>query len=583
MSANAIQLYRRLLKYLKPHWVAMLLSFVGFGVFAYTQVMFAQLLAYLIDDVIPAGSIQNHYIAPLLLIGIFFIRGFGSFVGTYFISRVSFNITHTLRIQLFESLTYFPKSFFDKNNSGQLISRITYNVNQVTTAATNSLKIIIREGLMVIYLLGYLFILNWQLSLIFLVITPLIGMIIVSVGDRLRKLGGRMQINMGNLTHASSEMIKGHQVMHSFGGESYENERFKRISWDTFRQNLKMVTTTAATTSLLPLIVAVAMALLMFLALSFMGADSTGKFVAYLTTAALIPKSVRQLSEVNGIIQKGIAAAQSVFDQLDEPRELNNGTSEVDRVEGRLELKNVSFRYEKNANTVLNNISLLIEPGQTVALVGRSGSGKSTLANLIPRFYQHTEGEILVDGTPIQEYRLKCLRRQIAVINQNVTLFNDTVANNLAYGSMEGKGESQIIAAAKLAHAWGFIEALPEGINTVIGEDGSKLSGGQRQRLAIARALLKDAPILIMDEATSALDTESERNIQRALETVIKGRTTLVIAHRLSTIENADKIVVMDAGSIVEAGRHAELLAKNGFYARLHSMQFKDKEEIELN
>ncbi len=574
-SDTGARVYWRLLKYVKPHLPMFSLSIFGFLLFAATQPALAQVMEYLInaiESVDPKGRIM----VPLAIVVIYGVRGIGFFIGNYCISRVSLGIVHTLRTQLFDHLTLLPGEYFDKNNSGHLISRITFNVTQVTGAATDALKVIIREGFTVIGLLGYLFWKDWKLTTVFLVVAPFIGVIVVVVGQRLRKLSSRIQVTMGNVTQTSSEMINGYRVMRAFGGEDYERSRFESASRGNFRQNLKMVVTSSFATPLLQLIVAAAMGVLMYLAMRFMNTDNAGAFVAYITAAGLIPKPVRQLSEVNAKIQKGIAAAESIFEQLDVIPEENSGSLEVERARGQLTIRDLAFAYNAEDGEVLKDINLAINPGETVALVGGSGSGKTTLASLIPRFYHHQQGEILLDGVPIQDYTLASLRRQIALVNQDVTLFNDTVANNIAYGDLAGKSREDIRRAAEAAHAIDFIEHMPEGFDTLIGEDGSRLSGGQRQRLAIARALLKDAPILILDEATSALDTESERKIQSALEEVMKGRTTLVIAHRLSTIENADKIVVMEAGRIVEQGTHRELLAGKGTYAKLHAMQFTE-------
>ena len=378
---------------------------------------------------------------------------------------------------------------------------------------------------------------------------------------------------MGNITHICSEMISGYRVMRTFSGEDYEKRRFEAVSRENLKQNLKLVRTSAIATPIMQIIVAMAMGSLVFLAMTFMDTSTPGPFIAYITAAGLIPKPIRQLSEVYGTIQKGIAAAQSIFEQLDERPEDDNGQLDVSRVEGRLQIQQLMFAYQAEEGNVLNGIDLNVAAGETVALVGSSGSGKSTLASLIPRFYDFQQGDILLDGKPLKDYSLASLRRQIALVNQDVVLFNDSVASNIAYGGLEDASLEDIRNAAEAAHATEFIEAMPEGFDTLIGEDGTRLSGGQRQRLAIARALLKDAPILILDEATSALDTESERAIQDALEELMKGRTTIVIAHRLSTIEKADKIVVMEHGSIVEVGTHQQLLAKNGTYAKLQLIQ----------
>lgn len=574
-AVSSVVVYRRLLGYVRAHWLSFLVGTLGFAIFAASQPALAQLMEYLINA-IETNEPSERYRIPLAIVLIYIVRGVGSFIGNYCMARVSLGIVHTLRVQLFNSLTSMPSSYFDSQGSGHLISRITFNVNQVTVAATDALKVLIREGLTVIGLLVFLFYKDWRLTMVFLLIAPLIGVLVVFVGKRLRKLASRIQVTMGNVTQVCSEMINGYKVMRNFGGERYERERFKQASDENTLQNMKLATTVAANTPTLQFIVAAALGVLVYLAMSFMDTTNPGAFVTYITAAGLIPKPLRQLSGIVGKIQKGVAAADSIFEQLDSPIEQDRGTYTCDRVQGRLDIRQVSYAYAGVGKNVLSNITLSIEPGETVALVGRSGSGKSTLASLIARSYSLQEGEIQLDGRSINDYRLDNLRSQFALVDQNVTLFNDTVARNIAYGSLQNCSEQDIRAAAEAAHAWEFIEALPEGLNTVLDEDGRSLSGGQRQRLAIARALLKDAPVLILDEATSALDAESEQHIQEAMDVVMKERTTLVIAHRLATIEKADKIVVMDGGCIVEQGDHQSLLANAGVYARLHALQFRD-------
>ncbi|PZP80721.1 MAG: lipid A export permease/ATP-binding protein MsbA, partial [Ectopseudomonas oleovorans] len=456
------------------------------------------------------------------------------------------------------------------------ISRITFNVTMVTGAATDAIKVLIREGMTVIFLFATLLVMNWKLTLVMVAILPLIGLMVTSASRKFRKQSKKIQVAMGDVTHVASETIHGYRVVRSFGGESYESERFQTASRDNTRKQLRMTKTGAVYTPMLQLVIYSAMAVLMFLVLFMRGDASAGDLVAYITLAGLLPKPIRQLSEVSSTIQKGLAGAESIFEQLDEAPEIDGGTQVRDRVSGRLEVRNLSFNYAGSDKAVLEDISFVAEPGQMVALVGRSGSGKSTLANLIPRFYQHENGQILLDDLGVEQYTLRNLRRHIALVTQHVTLFNDTVRNNIAYGDLAGAPLEAVQRAAADAYAAEFIEKMPQGYETLVGENGVLLSGGQRQRLAIARALLKDAPLLILDEATSALDTESERHIQAALDQVMKGRTTLVIAHRLSTIEKADLILVMDQGRIVERGSHSQLLALNGYYARLHAKQFEE-------
>ncbi|MGY0217963.1 lipid A export permease/ATP-binding protein MsbA [Endozoicomonadaceae bacterium StTr2] len=577
---GGFEAYIRLLGYVRPFWKLFALSLLGYLIFAASQPMFPAIIKYFVEY-LEGGEAQLVYLVPLGVIGIGLFRGLGSFLGSYYIAKVSMSVVHSLRTALFDRLIRLPNSYFDNNNSGHLISRITYNVGMVTGAATDAIKVLVREGLSVIALMGYLLWTNWQLSLVFIATLPFIALVVTTASKRFRKLSKKIQTTMGDVTHISSETINGYQVVRGFGGEKYERERFHTASERNTNQNVKLVKVSATHTPMLQLIVLTAVAGLIFLILYLRSTGyiqgSTGDLVSFLTAAGLLPKPIRQLSEVNSTIQRGIAAAESIFEQIDEPIEEDNGTLELDRAKGQLEFKNLTFSYNNAATPALQDINFTIKPGQTVALVGRSGSGKTTLANLIPRFYQHSDGQILLDGTPIQDYTLPNLRRQIALVSQNVSLFNDTVTRNIAYGDLSSRTPEEIRAAADAAYATQFVEKLPEGMETLIGEDGVLLSGGQRQRLAIARAILKDAPLLILDEATSALDTESERYIQAALDEVMKNRTTLVIAHRLSTIENADVILVMDQGRIIEQGSHEELLAKGNHYATLHRMQFREE------
>ncbi|SDS66467.1 ATP-binding cassette, subfamily B, MsbA [Halopseudomonas litoralis] len=584
-ARSSIRIYGRLLGYVKPYWLPFAVSIFGFMIFASSQPAMAGMLKYFVDGLTEGASAQFLGVPliwgfPLFIILIAVYQGIGSFLGNYYIARVSLGVVHDLRTALFDNLLTLPNRYFDNNNSGHLVSRVTFNVTMVTGAATDAIKVVFREGMTVLFLFGYLLWMNWKLTLVLIAVLPLIGLLVNSTSKKFRKQSKKIQTAMGDVTHVTSETITGYRVVRSFGGETYESDRFEKASENNRLRGLKMVRTGAVFTPTLQLVTYGAMAGVMFLVLFLRGDATAGDLVAYITAAGMLPKPIRQLSEVSANIQKGIAAAESIFEQLDEEPEKDTGSIERDRISGRIEVKNLSFHYPETDKVVLQDINFAVEPGQMVALVGRSGSGKSTLANLIPRFYSHDEGEILLDGVEVEQYRLRNLRRHIALVTQHVTLFNDTVANNIAYGDLAGAPREAIIEAAEAAYAREFIEELPQGFDTLVGENGVLLSGGQRQRLAIARALLRDAPILILDEATSALDTESERHIQAALDRVMEGRTALVIAHRLSTIEKADIIMVMDKGQIVERGSHAELIAQNGYYARLHSMQFQDEKPV---
>ncbi len=574
---SGLKVYTRLLKYVKPHWKIFVLSILGYLMYSSSQPLLASIAGWLADAVYTKEP-SAVYLIPLSLLGIYVLRGTGSFIGNYFLAKVSNSIVRSMRNDLFDKLILLPNGFYEQHNSGHLISLITFNVTQVTGAATDAVKVVIREGIAVIALLGYLFYLNWQLSLAFLAVAPLIGFVVSYASKRFKKLSKKIQVSMGDLTHVSSEAFGGYKEVKSFSGQEYEKQRFHKASKNNYQQNMKMVLTSSINTPILQMIVALALALLVFLALSFTGDMDPAAFITYITAAGLLPKPIRQLSEVNSTIQRGIAASESIFELIDQQAEQDNGSLTIDRAVGKLEFKNLTFTYPASDKVILKDLNLIIEPGQTVALVGHSGSGKSTIANLIPRFYDASQGEILLDDRSLKDYKLSNLRDQIAFVSQQVTLFNDTIEKNIAYGSLSKHSREEVIKAAELAYAMEFINEQSDGLDTLVGEDGVLLSGGQRQRLAIARALLKDAPILILDEATSALDTESERKIQAALDNVMQGRTTLVIAHRLSTIENADLIVVMDHGCVVEQGSHNELLEKNGYYSNLHNSQLLEND-----
>ncbi len=578
---SSVSLYLRLLRYVRPYLRAFAISILGFVIFASCQPLLADLLKYFLDGLqAPEHSrflgVPLLYGVPLAIILIAGWQGVGSYLGNFFLARVGRGVVHDLRCALFDSLLVLPNAYYDQHNSGHLVSRIVFDVTQVTGAATDAIKVVIREGFTVVFLFGYLLWMNWQLTLILLLILPLIARMVSSASRKFRKQSRRIQEAMGDVTHVASETIQGYRVVRSFGGETYERQRFYRASADNMDKTMQMVRTQSIYTPTLQLVIYSNMAVLMFMVMFFRGDASVGQLVAYIMAATMLPKPIRQLSEVSATIQKGLAAAESIFAQLDEPAEQDRGTRVRERVSGRIEVRQLDFCYPGSPRTVLSGVSFSMAPGQMVALVGRSGSGKSTLASLIPRFYHHEQGQILLDGLDIEDYRLANLRQHIALVTQQVVLFNDTVRNNIAYGDLAGATAGEVEQAARAAYAHDFIRQLPRGYDTLIGENGVLLSGGQRQRLAIARALLKNAPVLILDEATSALDTESERHIQAALDQVMRGRTTLVIAHRLSTIERADLILVMDQGQIIERGSHAALLAANGAYARLHARQFRD-------
>ena len=570
-----MDVYKRLMRYVLPYWRMFIISTVGFAIYAATEPAVVMIIQQMIDLLGGQAREQMQFL-PLAFIVLFLVRGVGAFLGNYYLARISGNVIHKLRCAIFDHYTRLSVEYFDSHNSGFMISRITNNIGEVTRATTDSVRSVIREGFTAIGLLAYLIHTNWQLSMVFLALAPVVILMVKYVGGRLKRLSRNMQDTVGDLTQITSEMVGGNRIVKGFGGEVYERQRFKNCSLENRKQYRKLIMTMSINNPVMQLLISFALAGMMYMALMLMKTSSAGEFVGFFTAAFLLPKPIRQLSDANSEILRGLAAAESLFEVLDEPVEIDSGTYETDRCEGMIEFKNLSFTYSGSEIPALNAINLRIKPGETVALVGASGGGKSTLINLLPRFYEYAEGEILIDGVNIKSYRLAALRKQMAIVTQNVTLFNASVAENIAYGVLEGADRSGIEQAAKDAYAMQFISDMPKGLDTEIGENGVKLSGGQRQRLALARALLKDSPILILDEATSALDTESERYIQAALNRLMQGRTTLVVAHRLSTIENADRILVMEKGRIIEQGSHAELLSQNGAYAKLYNMQFNE-------
>ncbi|NQZ30684.1 MAG: lipid A export permease/ATP-binding protein MsbA [Oceanospirillaceae bacterium] len=576
MKISPWQVYKRLLSYLKPYLGFFSLSIVGYILYAFTQTGFAILMEKIVSEMDePSGN--AYIILPVAIISITFARGLGSFVGAYCLDRVAFNVVYELRKQIFSSILQLPRQQYLQQDSGHFLAILIYNVEQVTSACTSVVRTLVREGATVLGLVAYLFYLNWQLALLFFASSPFIAITISIASKRFRKLAKNMQSSIGDITHAASESLQGNEVVKTFGGYESELARFNRASDDFRRQSLKMTVTSALNSPVVQMLVSIALALLIFVALypGFMEQMPGSEFVAFLITAGLIAKPLRALTEINGPLQRGITAANSLFEVIDAESEIDKGEVIVERAKGELSFNNVSFSYTDTQ--VLKDIDFSMRAGQTIALVGRSGSGKSTLANLIPRFFEYSSGSINLDGVALNDYKLSNLREQIAIVNQQVVLFSGTIKSNIAYGSLSEKTDSEVLAALETANATEFVDKLPQGMHTPLGEKGLMLSGGQRQRLAIARAILKDAPVLILDEATSALDNHSERYIQQALERVMKDRTTLVIAHRLSTIQNADTILVMDNGAIVERGTHQQLLDKQGLYAQLHQQGFDNE------
>jgi len=567
--------YKRLLKYVAPYWYLLLVSFVGFLFAAAAEAYFASLFGDLIDSWDDA-VMRAAATIPMVMFLTAVVRAIGTIIGESVIARVSFNVVFNLRQELFAHLLQLPSSFFDKTSQGHTVSLMTFTVSQLRDTGTDALRAIIQDGLKIFVYIGAMLWINWQLTLLFIGAAPILALLVVFASTRFRRISRRIQHSMGDVTHVVSETVSGYRVVRAFGGQKYEKGRFQKFSRINRQQNLKMSITKVFSAQINETIVALAICILILMLYETANDLSSGQAVTFLSMAGLLSRPIRKLSEVNAKLQRGLAAADDVFAQLDESVEQDIGTEVLARASGSLVFEGVSFQYGED-KPVLRDINLTIEPGQTVALVGRSGSGKTTLASLIPRFYDVTSGRILLDGKDVRSYDLKSLRSQVALVSQQVTLFNDTLRANVAYGDLLEHSDEEITQALKRAHATEFVEKLSDGVDSIVGDDGVLLSGGQRQRIAIARALLKDAPILILDEATSALDNESERHIQAALDTVIRGRTTIVIAHRLSTIESANVIVVLDEGRIVESGDHKSLLEKGGLYAELHGAQFQDE------
>lgn len=564
----------RLLRYLKPYWWAILLTIVGFAINAATEIWIAKLLQY-ITDAINNNDQGKQNLFPALIIGLFFVRGVGSFLGNYYSALVSRNLVYELRVQVFSKLLRLPSSFYLANPSGTISSKLIFDVEQVTAASTDSMKTLLRDGLTVLALLGFLLYTNWRLTLILFLVLPPILLLIRIASRRYLKLSKGIQKTMGDVSHITNEVIGGYQVVKNYGGQAYEAKRFDKTSLENLRQGMKVVVTNSINTPAVQLLMAVAMSVVVWLALrpQVISDFSAGEFISYIAAAGLLSKPVRSLTDVNQKLQRGIAAGESIFALIDETEEQDTGTLNP-TLSGELKLDKVSLIYP-DSTVALQDFSLEVKAGETVALVGRSGAGKSSLVNLLTRTLSTSSGQITMDNIPIEDITLESLREQIAMVNQQVVLFNTSVFENIAYGSLASKSQAEVERAARDAFAHDFIMKMPQGYQSQIGAEGLQLSGGQRQRLSIARALLKDAPILILDEATSALDNESEYYIQQALDNVMKDRTTLVIAHRLTTIESADRIAVMDSGRIVEIGTHEDLLQKQGHYAQMYERDFE--------
>ena len=570
------QTFRRLWPMITPYRTGLIAAAIALVVNAAGDTLMLSLLKPLLDDGFGKTDRSVLLWMPLVIIGLMLVRGISSYISSYCISWVSGKVVMQMRRRLFGHMMRMPVAFFDQQSTGTLLSRITYDSEQVASSSSSALVTVVREGASIIGLFIMMFYYSWQLSVILVIIAPIVSTVIRVVSKRFRTISKNMQNTMGQVTTSAEQMLKGHKEVLIFGGQAIETERFDKVSNHMRRQGMRLVSASSISDPIIQLIASLALAFVLYAASfpSVMETLTAGTITVVFSSMIALMRPLKSLTNVNAQFQRGMAACQTLFHILDLEQEKDEGKLVVERAKGDIQFKNVTFSYGSSEKPALRDISFEIPAGKTVALVGRSGSGKSTIANLMTRFYDIQKGEILLDGHDLREYTLSSLRDQVALVSQNVHLFNDTIANNIAYARTEKYSREEVIKAATMAHAMDFINKMENGIDTVIGENGVLLSGGQRQRIAIARALLRDSPVLILDEATSALDTESERAIQSALDELQKNRTSLVIAHRLSTIEKADQILVVEDGSVVERGAHEALIAERGVYAQLHRMQF---------